>query len=46
MTLVAATLLQRLEVKLAPGQGEPKPVALMSLRPESEVRLLWRPRSP
>jgi cytochrome P450 len=45
MTLVAATLLQRLRVELAPGQGEARPVALMSLRPEREVRLRWTRRS-
>ena len=33
MTLVAATLLQHLKVDLAPGQKEPQPVPLMSLRP-------------
>jgi cytochrome P450 len=46
MTLVAATLLQRLQVGLAAGQGEARPVALMSLRPESEVRLRWTRREP
>jgi cytochrome P450 len=44
MTLVAATLLQQLKVELAPGQGEAEPVALMSLRPRSEVRLRWSRR--
>jgi cytochrome P450 len=45
MTLVAATLLQHLNVELAPGQGEAQPVALMSLRPRGEVRLRWTRRN-
>jgi cytochrome P450 len=44
MTLVAATLLQHLKVELAPGQEEPQPVPLMSLRPKGEVRLRWTQR--
>jgi cytochrome P450 len=44
MTLVAATLLKHLNVELAPGQQEPQPVALMSLRPKGEVRLRWTRR--
>jgi cytochrome P450 len=44
MTLVAATLLQRLKVELAAGQEEAQPVALMSLRPKGEVRLRWTRR--
>jgi cytochrome P450 len=44
MTLVAATLLQHLKVELAAGQEEAQPVALMSLRPKSEVRLRWTRR--
>src|SRR5262249_34203693 len=44
MTLVAATLLQQLNVEPAAGQGEARPVALMSLRPRDEVRLLWTRR--
>jgi cytochrome P450 len=44
MTLVAATLLQHLQVELAPGQAEAKPVPLMSLRPRCEVRLHWTRR--
>jgi cytochrome P450 len=44
MTLVAATLLQHLKVELTPGQGEARPVALMSLRPKAEVRLRWTRR--
>jgi cytochrome P450 len=46
MTLVAATLLQQLKVEMAAGQGEARPVARMSLRPEGEVRLLWTRREP
>jgi cytochrome P450 len=45
MTLVAATLLQRLHVALAPGQGHAEPVPLMSLRPRGEVRLRWTMRT-
>jgi cytochrome P450 len=44
MTLVAATLLQHLQVELAAGQGEAQPAALMSLRPRGEVRLRWTRR--
>jgi cytochrome P450 len=44
MTLVAATLLQRLNVELAAGQGEAQPVALMSLRPRGGIRLRWTRR--
>jgi cytochrome P450 len=46
MTLVAASLLQHLNVELAPGQEEAEPVALMSLRPKSAVRLRWTRREP
>jgi hypothetical protein len=42
--LVAATLLQQLQVELATGQGEAAPVALMSLRPRGDVRLRWTRR--
>jgi cytochrome P450 len=45
MTLVAATLLQHLQVELAAGQHEAQPVALMSLRPRGEVRLRWTQRA-
>jgi cytochrome P450 len=44
MTLVAATLLQHLQVELAAGQEDAQPVALMSLRPRNEVRLRWTRR--
>jgi cytochrome P450 len=44
MTLVAATLLQHLQVELVTGQEEAQPVALMSLRPKGEVRLRWTRR--
>jgi cytochrome P450 len=44
MTLVAATLLQPLQVRPAAGQGEAQPAALMSLRPGDEVRLRWTRR--
>src|SRR5262249_26774571 len=46
MTLVAATLLQHLQVELAPGQGEAQPVVKMSLRPKDDVRLRWTRRLP
>jgi cytochrome P450 len=45
MTLVAATLLQHLQVDLAAGQEEAQPVALMSLRPKGAVRLRWTRRN-
>jgi cytochrome P450 len=44
MTLVAATLLQHLNVEPAAGQQEAQPAALMSLRPKGEVRLRWSRR--
>jgi cytochrome P450 len=44
MTLVAATLLQPLNVELAAGQGEAQPVPLMSLRPRREVKVRWTRR--
>jgi cytochrome P450 len=44
MTLVAATLLLHLNVELVPGQAEPQPAALMSLRPRIDVRLCWTRR--
>jgi cytochrome P450 len=44
MTLVAATFLQHLNVELAAGQEEARPVALMSLRPRGGVRLRWTRR--
>jgi cytochrome P450 len=37
MTLVAATLLQKLKIGPAVGQGDAQPVALMSLRPKGGV---------
>jgi cytochrome P450 len=46
MTLVAATLLQQLNVELAAGQDEAQPVPLMSLRPRGDVRLHWTRREP
>jgi cytochrome P450 len=46
MTLVAASLLQDLNVELAAGQEPPQPVALMSLRPSGDVRLRWTRRKP
>jgi cytochrome P450 len=46
MVLVAATLLQRLKVELAPGQGEAQPLVSMSLRPKGDVRLRWTRREP
>jgi cytochrome P450 len=46
MTLVAATLLQHVNVELAAGQEEPQPVPLMSLRPKGGVRLRWTRREP
>lgn len=39
MVLIVATLLQRFRVALAPGQGEPVPLPLFSLRPKGGVRV-------
>jgi cytochrome P450 len=39
MVLTVATLIQRFRLALAPGQGEPEPLPLFSLRPKGEVRL-------
>jgi cytochrome P450 len=44
MTLVAATILQHLNVELAAGQGPALPVARMSLSPGSGVKLRWTRR--
>jgi cytochrome P450 len=44
MMLVAATLLQELQVQPAAGQGEAQPVAVLSLRPKDGVRLRWTRR--
>jgi cytochrome P450 len=44
MTLVAATLLQHLNLELAAGQEDAQPVALMSLRPKGEVTIRWSRR--
>jgi cytochrome P450 len=44
MTLVAATLLQLLNLELAAGQEDAQPVALMSLRPKGEVTIRWSRR--
>jgi cytochrome P450 len=44
MTLVAATLLQHLNLELAAGQEDAQPVALMSLRPRGEVTIRWSRR--
>ena len=41
MTLVAATLLQQLRPRLAPGQGEPVLETHMALRPRGGLRLQW-----
>ena len=44
MALVVATMMQRLSMELAPGQGEPKLRVLMSMRPEGGLRVRWRQR--
>ncbi len=45
MVLVVATVLQRFRLTLAPGQGEPAPLPLFSLRPKGGLRMVARPRS-
>jgi cytochrome P450 len=44
MVLLTAMLLQRYTFGPAPGQGEPVPVAGMSLRPATGLRLSLTPR--
>lgn len=39
MTLIVATVLQRVRLTLAPGQGDPVPLALFSLRPQGGLRM-------
>jgi cytochrome P450 len=46
MTLLTALLVRRFTLTPAPGQGEAVPVAGMSLRPASGLRLTLTPRSP
>ncbi|HVU88334.1 MAG TPA: cytochrome P450 [Pirellulales bacterium] len=43
-TLIVATILQKYRLSLAPGQGEPTPVAQVSLHPAGPVRLTLAPR--
>jgi cytochrome P450 len=44
MTLLTAMLVRRFALAPAPGQGEPVPVAGMSLRPAGGLRLVLTPR--
>lgn len=44
-TLIAATVLKRYELSLAPGQGQPEIEAQISLHPRGAVRLALNPRS-
>jgi cytochrome P450 len=44
MMLVAATLLQRFDLTLAPGQGEPELLTQLSLRPKGGLKLRLTPR--
>jgi cytochrome P450 len=45
MTLVAATILQHLQPRLVPGQGDVVPQVHMSLRPKGGLRLKWTARA-
>jgi cytochrome P450 len=40
MTLIVASVLQRFRVQLAPGQGEPRPEVLLSVRPAGGLRVI------
>ena len=44
--LVIVTLLQRFEIELAPGQGDPELYLLLSLRPKNALKLKVMLRSP
>ena len=44
MVLVVATMLQRMRVELAPGQGDVVLLPHMSLRPKGGMRLRWTAR--
>jgi cytochrome P450 len=46
MILVVATILQKFQVELAPGQEIPVPEPLIALRPKGGVRLTVRYRTP
>lgn len=39
MVLIVATVLQRVRLSLAPGQGDPEPLPLFSLRPKGGLRM-------
>jgi cytochrome P450 len=39
MVLIVATLLQQVRLSLAPGQGDPEPLPLFSLRPKGGLRM-------
>ena len=39
MTLIVATVLQRVRLSLAPGQSDPEPLALFSLRPRGGLKM-------
>lgn len=39
MTLIVATVLQRVSLSLAPGQSDPEPLALFSLRPQGGLKM-------
>ena len=44
MTLIVATVLQRVRLALAPDQVDPEPLALFSLRPKGGLRMRFQPR--
>jgi cytochrome P450 len=46
MVLIVATVVQRVRLSLAPGQGDPEPLPLFSLRPRGGLRMTAAPRAP
>jgi len=46
MVLILATVLQRAQLALAPGQGDPEPLPLFSLRPRGGLRMTVTARVP
>lgn len=45
MVLIVAALAQRVKLSLAPGQGDPEPLPLFSLRPKGGLRMTATPRA-
>jgi len=44
MVLVVATIMQRVQLSVAPGQGDPEPLPLFSLRPKGGLQMTVTPR--